>query len=148
MQLILDAIKGPDAGRSFELPMGCYRVIGRSFALAGGTAIVPSGERRRLDAEDQRLISLHLQRRAKPGVAGARADVASFDRGDDIDLSDDAVSQTHALVFYDEAGLTLVDVSSTNGSFVNGDRVADAELVVGDLLRVGETRLEVKRAML
>ena len=75
---------------------------------------------------------------------GARASVDNFEREDDLDLADDAVSQTHAMVFVDEAGVSLVDVASTNGTFVNGRKVTEAELVAGDLLRVGETRIEIR----
>ncbi|HEY4220652.1 MAG TPA: FHA domain-containing protein, partial [Myxococcota bacterium] len=69
-----------------------------------------------------------------------------FERAPDVDLSDEAVSQTHAMVFCDEAGASLVDVASTNGTFVNGDKVNESALVVGDLVRVGESRMEIRAA--
>jgi hypothetical protein len=144
-ELMIVVVKGPAAGRSFPLQVGHYRVIGRSIELMGGTAVVSQGERRRLEREDQRLMGEHLRRRAAPGgKAGARSEVASFVRDSDLDLNDEAVSQTHAMVFLDEAGASLVDVASTNGTYVNGNRVSDSELVVGDLIRVGETRIEIK----
>ena len=142
--MTLEVVKGPDAGRRFPIAVGHYRVIGRAFGMLGGTAVVSTGERRRLDVEDQRIAADHLEGRAAPGKVGARSAVASFTRDDDIDLADDAVSQTHAMIFVDEAGISLVDVASTNGAYVNGKRVGEAELVLGDLLRVGETRMEVK----
>jgi hypothetical protein len=141
----LEVVRGPDAGRRFPIPIGHYRVLGRSHGVSGGTAVVSQGERRRLDSEDQRRISEHLKERgATAGKAGARDRVDSFERQDDLDLADDAVSQTHAMVFVDEAGVSLIDVDSTNGTFVNGRRVSEAELVSGDLLRVGETRVEIR----
>lgn len=143
--IVLDIVRGPDAGRKFPIPVGYYRVLGRAYGVLGGTAVVSSGERRRLDAEDQRKVSQHLSDREAEGKVGARASVDNFEREDDLDLADDAVSQTHAMVFADEAGVTLVDVASTNGTYVNGRRVQEAELVAGDLLRVGETRIEVRR---
>lgn len=142
--VVLEIVRGPDAGRRFTLEVGHYRVIGRAYGVMGGTAMISQGERRRLDAEDQRVVTDHLRRRASPGKPGARAEVASFHRDDDIDLADDAVSQTHAMVFADEAGVSLVDVASTNGCSVNGTKASEAELVDGDLVRVGETRVEVK----
>lgn len=142
--VVLEIVRGPDAGRRFVMEVGHYRVIGRAYGVMGGTAMISQGERRRLDAEDQRVVSDHLARRANPGRPGARAEVSSFVRDDDIDLADDAVSQTHAMIFVDEAGVSLVDVASTNGCSVNGTKSSEAELVDGDLLRVGETRIEVK----
>ena len=140
----LQVVHGPDAGRKFGIELGHYRVIGRMYGTMGGTAVVSQGERRRLDAEDQRLIAEHLKKRQATGLKGARNEVDAFERDQDIELADDAVSQTHSMVFADEAGVSLVDVASTNGTHVNGRRVTEAELVEGDLLRVGETRFEIR----
>jgi hypothetical protein len=143
--VVLDVVRGPDAGRKFPIGVGHYRVLGRAYGVMGGTAVVSQGERRRLDVEDQRKVAEHLKERgALHGKVGARASVDNFEREDDLDLADDAVSQTHAMVFVDEAGVSLVDVASTNGTYVNGRRVTEAELVAGDLLRVGETRIEIR----
>lgn len=142
--ITLEVVRGPDAGRRFPIGVGSYRVIGRAYGVMGGTAVVSQGERRRLDVEDQRRVSAHLKERGLAAdKVGARDQVDNFQREDDLDLADDAVSQTHAMVFVDEAGVSLVDVASTNGTYVNGRRVTEAELVAGDLLRVGETRIEV-----
>jgi len=140
----LKVVQGPDAGRSFRIDVGSYRVIGRSFGAMGGTAMISQGERRRLDAEDQRKVQALLTKRgAELENKGARAEVSSFARQEDIDLSDDATSQTHAMVFVDEAGASFVDVASTNGSYVNGKRISEVTLRDGDLVRLGETRVEV-----
>lgn len=143
----LEVVRGPDAGRRFPIPVGHYRVIGRAHGVTGGTAVVSQGERRRLDVEDQRRMSEYLKERgALAGKVGARDQVDNFQRDDDMDLADDAVSQTHSMIFVDEAGVSLVDVASTNGTYVNGRRVSEAELVSGDLLRVGESRIEIRES--
>lgn len=142
--VVLDIVRGPDAGRQFPTDVGHYRVLGRAYGVLGGTAVVSSGERRRLDVEDQQRMSEHLKDRGADGKVGARASVDNFERKDDLDLADDAVSQTHAMIFVDEAGVSLVDVASTNGTYVNGRRVTESELVPGDLLRIGETRIEIR----
>ncbi len=146
--LSLVVVMGPDSGRSCAVAVGQSRVLGRAIGMGGGTAVVPTGERRRLQVEDQRLLGEHLRNRASPdgapGRAGARGEEGSFAREPDFDLNDDAVSQTHCMVFVDEAGAYLVDVGSTNGTFVNGVKVMEVELGVGDLLRVGETRFEIR----
>lgn len=74
----------------------------------------------------------------------ARGATDDFERDEDVELDDDAVSQTHAIVFCDDAGLSVVDIASKNGTWVNGDRVLESVLVEGDLLRLGETRLTVE----
>ncbi|MGE3163500.1 MAG: trypsin-like peptidase domain-containing protein [Planctomycetota bacterium] len=47
------------------------------------------------------------------------------------------VSGFHARVFSDVTGVTVVDLGSKNGTFVNGRRVDRAELRAGDLLQFG-----------
>lgn len=61
-------------------------------------------------------------------------------RGDDVDikLGDDDVSRRHAkIVKHPEGMVEVVDLESTNGTFVNGERVKARELRDGDRLLVG-----------
>lgn len=46
-----------------------------------------------------------------------------------------------------EAELEVVDLSSTNGTFVNDERVKRKRLSNGDRLRVGRVELKVERAV-
>jgi transcriptional regulator with AAA-type ATPase domain len=61
----------------------------------------------------------------------------------DVRLSDAAVSERHLRLEPCEAGLLARDLSSRNGTFVNGVRVHSALLVEGALIRVGRTELRV-----
>jgi len=57
-------------------------------------------------------------------------------------LSDEEVSRLHASIERLGAGWIVRDLSSRNGTFVNGERVAgDRPLQAGDEIRVGQTRL-------
>jgi hypothetical protein len=58
---------------------------------------------------------------------------------------DSEISRVHARVFHDAAGqLTVEDLGSTNGTFVNGNRIAAATpLRAGDQVRVGQTTMTV-----
>ena len=144
MGWVFVVVEGSDQGRRFAFTPGSFRVIGRQEGVITGTHAVARSAIRRLEDEDHDKMGQHLARRATPGLYGARGATADFDRDDDIDLIDDAVSQTHAIVFCDDAGLSIVDVASKNGTWVNGDRVHESTLVDGDLVRVGETRLSMK----
>ncbi len=145
--IVLVVTVGPDSGRRFPIATGAFRVIGRAYDKdMTATIMIPQGERRRFDAQDQRLVQDHLRRRANLTRPGARPAVDNFERAEDVDLHDEAVSQTHAMVFCDEAGVSVVDVASKNGTSVNGRKVTETHLLEGDLIRVGETRLQVQPA--
>lgn len=55
------------------------------------------------------------------------------------------VSRLHCRITASEAALEVVDLKSTNGTFVNGKRVHKATLADGDRLRVGRVELTVAR---
>jgi hypothetical protein len=142
--VVLEVTRGPDVGRTWEVAVGAFRVIGRAEGAVATTEVVAISDRRRLNSEDQTLISSHLRERAQPNRPGSRAELHSFERLPDASLNDDAVSDTHAMIFVDEAGISLVDAGATNGTWVNGEQVSRKELVVGDLLRLGESRIRVR----
>jgi pSer/pThr/pTyr-binding forkhead associated (FHA) protein len=57
-----------------------------------------------------------------------------------ICLVDSYVSQSHAAIYYEEHKFRLVDFNSTNGSYVNGERIFESiELKDGDRIRLGNT---------
>jgi pSer/pThr/pTyr-binding forkhead associated (FHA) protein len=57
------------------------------------------------------------------------------------------VSRLHCRVTAGAAELEVVDLESTNGTFVNGERVTRAALKDGDRLGVGRVELLVSRAL-
>ena len=60
----------------------------------------------------------------------------------DIVLSDDTVSRYHCKIVQDDAGYTLVDLRSTNGTFINKVRIREAFLKPGCTLGVGQSQLK------
>lgn len=59
----------------------------------------------------------------------------------EICLSDPNVSRDHARIEWRDSRLVIADCASTNGTFVNGERVVEAGLGPGDLVLVGTTTL-------
>ena len=55
------------------------------------------------------------------------------------------VSRLHCRIEAGEDGLEVIDLTSTNGTFVNDLRVERARLNSGDRLRVGRVELKVQR---
>ncbi len=67
-------------------------------------------------------------------------------RGEDCDLrlSDSRVSRHHCRLVLTDGLLRVIDLSSTNGTFVNGRAVQEATLDNGDRLAVGRINLTVE----
>jgi pSer/pThr/pTyr-binding forkhead associated (FHA) protein len=59
----------------------------------------------------------------------------------DIFLDDITVSRRHVEFRRDSGSFRVHDVGSLNGTYLNGDRVDDAELQNGDEVRIGKFRL-------
>jgi len=57
------------------------------------------------------------------------------------------VSRLHCRLTAGDEKLEVQDLSSTNGTFVNGKRVKRAQIASGDRLRVGRIELRVERAL-
>ena len=82
---------------------------------------MPSGDRIEL-ADDEHLI-------------GRLADCT-------VIISDSNTSRHHAKITRSGSGFVIADLSSTNGTFVNGERlIADHRLADGDIITVGSVSL-------
>jgi hypothetical protein len=71
--------------------------------------------------------------------------VIGRDAGVDLPLEDPKISKRHCEVRAKDGRLTLRDLGSTNGTFVNGVQVSNAELKAGDVVTVGDRVLHVDR---
>ena len=77
-------------------------------------------------------------------AAGAVKTVGRAPRADFIvDVA--LVSRLHCRLSAEDDRLEVVDLSSTNGTYVNDKRVKKATLASGDRLRVGRVELKVAR---
>src|SRR3569623_295188 len=61
-----------------------------------------------------------------------------------LKLDDETVSRMHAIIEVNGPGdVSIIDLGSTKGTFVNGLKVNKAKLQSGDTIVVGETRIEL-----
>jgi DNA-binding NtrC family response regulator len=75
---------------------------------------------------------------------------AHFDEGEKvlrIGVPGRSMSGTHARIAESAGGFTLEDRGSTNGSFVNGARVAEKSLADGDVIELGHTLFLLRTAV-
>jgi pSer/pThr/pTyr-binding forkhead associated (FHA) protein len=62
----------------------------------------------------------------------------------DLILAEDMISRRHATVRISHEGCTLTDLNSTNGTYVNGERIARINLNPGDRILIGSSLLALE----
>jgi hypothetical protein len=115
-------------------------VIGR----AGGAAAVPAAPA--AGRQVKAGLVVERGRGLRPGTVYDVGRGILIGRGGDADvvLEDNFASQRHARVESRDSGLVLVDLDSTNGTYLNGRQVkGETELRIGDRIRIGETELRL-----
>jgi predicted component of type VI protein secretion system len=60
------------------------------------------------------------------------------DAGNQMTIDHPSVSSRHAKILQSDKGLFLTDLGSTNGTFVNDDKVANCQLAHQDWIRIGK----------
>jgi len=67
------------------------------------------------------------------------------DPNNELFLDDNAVSRVHACFTVTMHGVVLADLSSRNGTFLNGERISSfCDLTDGDLINIGSTKIKVE----
>lgn len=75
-----------------------------------------------------------------------RDGVTSLGRGEHnhFQINEPSVSTSHCLILVNHGGITIKDLGSTNGTFVNQARVTEAPLRAGQTLRLGGVEMLLK----
>ena len=81
-----------------------------------------------------------LTPRALPELVGAHL-VIGRSSACHLVLGDDTVSRRHAELRYEDGRWLLRDLHSSNGTYVNGRFVTEAEVRPGDVIHLGGCRL-------
>ena len=116
-----------------NLSIIAVRVDGRRTALHGRSRM-PYGIRVRTGLEEGELYPLFDNREITLGRSPTN----------NIFIRDKNVSRVHCQVVVTEGGCSLTDLQSTNGTFINGEKVTECMLNAGDEVRIGTTLLQLE----
>ena len=148
---VYDLASGPALGARSVVPIGQRIAVGAGYSVArlkaeapvlfesGGTELLRGrgGGARQLSLVGGRGVgarAFHVGE--EPISVGGAA-------GNAIALSDRAVSQYHCRIEPSSLGVSVRDLGSTNGTWVDGLRIRRHELRPGAVVRVGRTELRV-----
>lgn len=83
----------------------------------------------------------------KKGILEIGKSVMTIGRGNanDLVLNDASVSRLHAVIKQHDQGMLIADRGSTNGVFLNGERIQrESQLQTGDVIQVGRYELQLE----
>jgi hypothetical protein len=130
------------AGREREAPSQDSMILTPAAATAAGLG---RGKKARRSVRLVVKRSPSLEDGAEFPLNSAPVTVGRGGQNDLVLTGDEFASARHARIEVRGDGAWVQDLESTNGTFVNGARVAGARrLEAGDVLRVGETDLVVE----
>lgn len=138
-------VDGANRGLVFHLEMGTCKAIGRAVSDPNKTAMFNVDLNLALDESTKALILKYITKQfrksAKDSATDSGKTLGAFRRTADIILDDASVSKLHAMIFFDEAGVGILDLVSKNGTFINGEEVESRLLRRGDNIEIGETTI-------
>jgi pSer/pThr/pTyr-binding forkhead associated (FHA) protein len=92
-----------------------------------------------IDTQGKDLVELQLRGKVSIGRSSRC----------DLQIDDPKMSGTHGFFDFNQHGnLIYTDLNSSNGSFVNNNKVANIIFKIGDVLKVGKTQIYIDEARL
>lgn len=126
-------------------------LFGRRVSAAAVASEVPPTQlksRRARRADRKMPTTLRITRGAQTGLTMPLGDSLRIGRSNDCQLilDDDYVSTRHAQVVRTETGFAVEDLGSTNGTYVNNERITNSTpFTTADTLRIGRTLMVLEK---
>ncbi|MBI2981833.1 MAG: FHA domain-containing protein [Deltaproteobacteria bacterium] len=143
-------LEGGNKGEMIEIEYGTCRAIGRSLDDSQKTRAFSVEAAVSLDDFSKKLVMNYIARQYKKVERvgevkeGEAETLGVFRRKKDIYLSDNAISRLHAMVFYGDSGVGILDLVSKNGTFVGGVEIESRLLKKGDIVSIGSTKIRLE----
>jgi len=145
-------VEGKQKGEKILVDKGTCRAVGRSLDEVEKTKIFEFDPSITLDEASKKLVMQYLSKHFHKGDVNPVAKstslsqgserIGGFLRGPDVQVKDLSVSRLHAMIFFDDSGVTgILDLVSKNGTYVNGSEVESRILKKGDLITLGGTKV-------
>lgn len=158
---VFTVMLGEDKNQSFDVKLGHCVVVGRKqarlFEESEHTVVAKPQDLSgpvytNLDPSTQQLIERYLSRTTSTQDNVRRVSVAqakekllgNFLRNPDFTLAESSVSRSHAVLYQDDTGVSILDLISKNGTYVNGCEVETARLKDNDVISFGTASLRVR----
>jgi len=140
---VFKVVDGANRGMVFQLEMGTCKAIGRASSDTNKTMMFNVDLNLSLDESTKNLVLKYISKqfRKSSKASHSKDGLGFFRRTSDIVLDDPAISRLHAMLFYDEMGIGILDLVSKNGTFVNGEEVESRLLKKGDIIELGDTKI-------
>ena len=127
-------------------PWWFYVALSALLAVVALALFGIAGKRRSRRAPQPRVLRPELEFVSGPlsgQIVGLERDVTTIGSvaGNTVLLTDTGVSRKHVGIRRVDGGFELADLGSTNGVYVNGEKVARRKLSAGDVIRVGTTEI-------
>lgn len=108
-----------------------------------GTQVMSTTAHMQVVPQAQRRALLLLETPDGPHPIPLESTLLTLGRGlnNDIILEDTRVSRHHAQLRYKTRRFWVTDLNSTNGTYINGERISEADLRNGDVLSLGGLEL-------
>src|SRR3989338_6586794 len=112
-------VGGPDQTMTFDLEKKTCRALGRAVTDPNKTSVLNVDLTLSIDSDTKGLILQYIQRQfRKPPEAKGEGlpanQLGDFRRATDVVFKDQTLSRLHAMLFYDEVGVGILDLVSKN----------------------------------
>lgn len=92
-----------------------------------------------------RIVVLGEEKAHQEYLVASAARYLGREEGNDIVLADEEVSARHARVSFADGAFWVEDLQTTNGTFVNGERIRESRRLQNeDLIKIGRTILQFR----
>ena len=127
--------------------------MGQGTAMINVNDIGGGGEKGRGSADKSRevcgwLVALNGQHKGEDFRLRVGKNVIGTAADCDVVLSDKKLSRKHATIRYEGGEFQIADLDSSNGCFVNDEKIQKHDLIDNDIIKLGDIEFEFKcRAM-